>query len=322
MSQNVPYACVELARSQDGVISRQQALGEGMSADAIEGLLRTGRWQTLRRGVYLVFTGSPSRNASLWAALHRSGPDAVLSHQTAAELFKLIDGRSLSIHITIADRRRVIAPADVVIHHSNRLGYAVHPSLQPPRTRVEETVLDLVEAATTFDSAFGLASAACQRRLTTSTRLAEAMTRRTKMRWRNELGEALGAIEAGAHSVLEYRYVRRVELPHGLPAARRQAKLVQGGRPRYLDNLYDGYDLCVELDGEQAHPDDQRWQDLRRINAITEQGLATLRYGWIDINRRACETAGQVGAVLSYRGWTGQIRSCRPQCPASRFMIS
>jgi hypothetical protein len=310
-----------LARSQDGVISRKQALGSGMSADAIDGLLRTGRWQTLSRGVYLIFTGNPSRNASLWAALRQAGSDAVLSHETAAELFKLTDGRSSSIHITIGDRRRISKPVGVVIHHSNRLAYAVHPSLQPPRTRIEETVLDLVEAATTFDAAFGLASAACQRGLTTSARLADAMARRTRIRWRNELGEALGVIGAGAHSVLEYRYVHQVERPHGLPAATRQAKVVQGARNRYLDNLYSGYDLCVELDGQQAHPDDQRWQDLRRINAIIENGLTILRYGWTDVALRPCETAAQIGAVLSNRGWDGQIRSCRPQCPAGRFMI-
>ena len=34
--------------------------------------------------------------------------------------------------------------------------------------------------------------------------------------------------------------------------------------------------------GKQAHPDDQRWQDLRRINEITEKGLGTLRYGWLE----------------------------------------
>ena len=321
MSHNEPRACVELARSQDGVISRKQALGSGMSADAIDGLLRTGRWQTLRRGVYLVFTGNPSRNASLWAALRQAGSDAVLSHETAAELCKLTDGRSSSIHITIGDRRRISRPPGVVIHHSNRLIYAVHPSLQPPRTRIEETVLDLVDAATTFDAAFGFASAACQRRLTTSGRLADAMTRRTRIRLRNELGEGLGAIGTGAHSVLEYRYIHQVERPHGLPTANRQAKLVEGASNRYLDNLYDGYDLCVELDGQQAHPDDQRWQDLRRINAITEHGLTILRYGWTDIVLKPCQTAAQIGVVLSNHGWAGQMRSCRPQCPAGRSMI-
>jgi hypothetical protein len=316
MSHNVPRECLDLALSQDGVISRKQALVSGISADTIDGLLRTGRWQTVRRGVYLIFTGAPTRLADLWAAVHRAGADAVLSHQTAAELFKLTDHRSSSIHITVGDHRRIGPIAGVVIHHSSRLACAVHPSLQPPRTRVEETVLDLVDKATTFDVAFAVACAACQRRLTTSDRLGDAMSIRTKIRWRDELSEALGAIGGGAHSVLEYRYVRRVERPHGLPTATRQAKVVDGRRSRYLDNLYSDYGLCVELDGQQAHPDDQRWQDLRRVNAITEQGLTILRYGWTDIACWPCQTAAQIGAVLYNLGWPGQMRSCNPLCPA------
>src|SRR5690242_14731237 len=103
MSHNGPNECLDLALSQDGVISRKQALSSGISADAIDGLLRTGRWQTVRRGVYLVFTGAPSRTAELWAAVHRVGVDAALSHQTAAELSQLTDQPSPLIHITIGD---------------------------------------------------------------------------------------------------------------------------------------------------------------------------------------------------------------------------
>ena len=39
----------------------------------------------MHRGVYADFTGAPTREAQLWAALLRAGPGAVLSHWTAAE---------------------------------------------------------------------------------------------------------------------------------------------------------------------------------------------------------------------------------------------
>lgn len=289
-----------------------------MTPDEISWQLRSGRWQVLQHGVYSIFTGPPAREAALWAAVHRAGSGAVLSHQTAAELFKLSDQPSAVIHVTIPERRRVSRSPGVVVHRSSRLEQAVHPSLQPPRTRIEETVLDLIELAATFDSAFGVACAACQRRLTTPARILDAMSQRVKLRWRADLAAALQEISSGTHSVLEYRYVHRVERPHGLPAAARQARVGVDGRNRFLDNLYRDYSLCVELDGKQAHPDDQRWLDQQRANAITAQGVTMLRYGWIEVDRRPCETAAQIARTLRGLGWPGPVRACRPDCSVGR----
>lgn len=292
-----------------------------MSPGMVISQLRSGRWQVLQHGVYSIFTGPPTREATLWAAVHRAGPGAVLSHYTAAELFKLSDQPSVSVHVTIPERRRVSRPAGIVVHRSSRINEAVHPSLQPPRTRIEETVLDLIDLATMFDSAFGVVSAACQRRLTTPARLLEAMGKRAKLRWRADLAIALREVSSGTHSVLEYRYVHRVERPHGLPAATRQVRVGVNGRNRYLDNLYRDYRLCVELDGQQAHPDDQRWLDQQRANTITAQGVVMLRYGWIEVDRRPCDTAAQVAAALSSLGWPGPARSCRSDCPAGQRSV-
>src|SRR5260370_26189135 len=92
------------------------------------------------------------------------------------------------------------------------------------------------------------------RRRTTTDRIRLAMDARKKMRWRQEIALALGDAADGALSVLEYRYVHRVERPHGLPVARRQARIRQRSGSKYLDNLYEEYGLCVELDRTAANP--------------------------------------------------------------------
>ena len=310
MRIELPPACRDLVDLQSGVISRQQALLGGMDPDVVARLVRSGRWQRLRRGSYAVFTGTPPREAQLWAALHSAGPGAVLSHQTAAELFRLVDQPSSLIHVTVPAPRHIDRATGLVIHRSARLDAARHPSLLPPRTRIEETVLDLVQQAAVFDAAFDWACRACQRRLTKAELLASAMARRNKLRWRGELDGALADIGDGVHSLLEYRYVRDVERPHGLPTADRQARARRG----YLDNLYQEYQLCVELDGRAAHPDDRRWQDIHRDNAAAAQGQVTLRYNWADLAQRACPTAWEVGSTLLRRGWPGPVRRC-PRCP-------
>lgn len=316
MRTQLPPACQELADLQNGIISRTQAISAGMHPSVIDRLLRTGRWQSPQRGSYAIFTGEPPREARLWAALLRAGADAVLSHQTAAELFRLTDRPSSLIHVTIPAARRVHGvPDGVVIHRSRRAGQARHPALLPPRTRIEETVLDLAQQAATFDDAFNWTCNACQRGLTTAGRIDAAMSMRCRMRWRADLAVALADIRNGVHSLLEFRYVHNVERAHGLPAAVRQVKIVRGVQIGYLDNLYQEYGLCVELDGRAAHPDDRRWSDIHRDNAGAAEGRVTLRYNWADVSARPCQTAWQVGCTLLRAGWTGQIRPCGPHCP-------
>ena len=310
----LPEACDRLAQIQAGVLTRRQAVDGGMTRSSIDWLVETGRWQALQRGVYSIYTGEPPRAAVLWAAVLRAGPSAVLSHETAAELHRLFDRPSTLVHVSVPHERSVVRVRGLAVHRSRTLALATHPSDLPPRTRIEHTVLDLASQAARFDAAFAIASAACQRRLTTPARIQRAMDARSMLRWRGELAAALGDIGSGVHSLLEYRYVHYVERPHGLPAAIRQAKVLAGQRIRYLDNLYDRFGVCVELDGRRAHPDDRRWMDDRRDNSNAVGGLVTLRYDWGDTESRRCATAIQVALVLRNRGRTAWVRPCGPGC--------
>jgi hypothetical protein len=49
--------------------------------------------------VYALFSGEPGREALLWAAVLRAGPDAMLSHHTAAELYRLTDRQNGAAHV-------------------------------------------------------------------------------------------------------------------------------------------------------------------------------------------------------------------------------
>jgi very-short-patch-repair endonuclease len=256
----------------------------------------------------------------LWAAVLCVGPGAVLSHQTAAEVHGLTDKTSTRIHISVPagqhpSRDRKIP--GIVIHRSRCLAPEWQPPWQLPRTTVEDTVLDLIAAARSFDDAYGWISAAVGRRLTTPELLGKALAARSRMRWRPWVTNAVQDAADGVHSPLERNYVRGVERAHGLPSARRQARRRHGSGNRYLDNLYEEYGLCVELDGIAAHPAEGRWRDTRRDNANLVQGTGTLRYGWPDATENRCRTAAEIAVVLHRRGWTGTLRPCGPGCTAA-----
>ena len=79
-------------------------------------------------------------------------------------------------------------------------------------------------------------------------------------------------------------------------AGRRESGSDTGNR--YLDNLYEEYGVCVELDGTAAHPEDEQWRDKRRDNANLFGGIVTLRFGFPELGEHRCESAAYVAAVL------------------------
>ena len=317
MARELPEESRDVVDLQHGVLSRAQALECGMSPGTVRWRLRGGQWQRLHAGVYATFTGQPDRAATLWAALRRAGAEAVLSHQTAAELSRLISTPSALIHVTVPRHQHVRPMAGVVVHRSNRVREARHPVLMPPRTRIEETTLDLAQCSQDVDEALAWLARACGARLTTPDRLRAALEVRARVRWREALTAGLDDITGGAHSALELRYVSRVERPHRLPTAQRQVRTVRGRRTEYRDALYTEFGVGVETDGAVAHPPEARWRDQHRDNASAADGIITLRYSWADVTHNPCDVAAEVARLLRWRGWRGTPRPCGPSCPIS-----
>jgi hypothetical protein len=213
----------EVAGRQAGVFSRAQARDCGLTDEMIAANVVAGRWRRVVRGVYSLTTGPLTRLAVLWVALLRLGAGAVLSHETAAELWGLA-GPSTPVHVTVPiDRPRRSLPG-ALVHRSSRIAEARHPARQPPRTTVEETVVDLTQTAPDLDTAAAWMASAVGARLTTPLRIAEALGRRTRVRWRRYLACILRDIAIGCHSLLELLYLRNVERAHALPPSRRQVR--------------------------------------------------------------------------------------------------
>jgi hypothetical protein len=232
----------------------------------------------------------------------------VLSQQTAAELYGLVKQPSPVIHVTVpaggnpAGSGRI---PGVVVHRSRILDRTRHPVLLPPRTRIEDTVLDLIEGMDQPADRYDVICRAIGGQLTTASRLRRTLEKGGRFRARLEAESALADAGQGALSNLERRYLRGVERRPKLPVAKRQARMKAGRQSIYLDNLYAEYLVCVELDGTAAHPAGEQWRDKRRDRRnLAAEKIVTMRFGYSDLStgQAQCRTAGEVVGVLRARG--------------------
>ncbi|WP_207782724.1 type IV toxin-antitoxin system AbiEi family antitoxin domain-containing protein [Phytoactinopolyspora limicola] len=310
----------ELLRLQHGVVHRVQLAEHGITDEQLSWCVESGRWQRIHRGVVATFTGPLTYDAWVWAAIVRAGPGAVASHHTAAYLDGVADDPGPVVHITVPADRRVRGRIEGVrIHYAHRLGRTRHPTRFPPRTRPEETVLDIVDTIRRARDVETWVTRLCQRRVSTPERLAAALGLRKKIKWRPMLESMLSDVADGAESPLELRHMRRVERGHGLPVGTRQRR-VAGGRVIWVDVDHDEFALRIELDGRVGHVEDGRFRDRRRDNVATVDGRATLRYGHADIFGGPCAVAAEQARVLAMRGWRGRARPCGPDCSLPMIM--
>jgi hypothetical protein len=223
-----PTSWRELLAAQDAVVTRAQAIAAGWTDGQVTRHLLSGRWRRLHHGVFVTHTGPVSWRADVWAGLLHAGPGAVASHRTAARLQGLVDEDPSDVELLVPWGHRVRERPGIVVRSSRALDERRHPSRSLPQTRVEHTVLDLTHGAIRDDDVVGWVLTACQRRATTPDRLAAALQARPRQRHRGLLLDVLVEAKDGIASALESHYHGDVELPHGLPRARREHAAARG----------------------------------------------------------------------------------------------
>lgn len=306
-----------LAHLQGGVLTGWQAAAEGLGRNSVARLVREGTWGRIVPGLFAVQPDAPDWRGLAWGGVLIGGDRARLAGLAAAYLHGLIDQPPDQVLVLIPDeiRRRDRPP-----WRFRRERAAVRDPRSPgspPRTTVEDTVLDLCDAGpqVSGESAAHWVTVAVQSHRTTALRLREALHARERCRQRRLVEDLLTDVDLGAHSALELRYLRDVERAHGLPGGERQsaraAARIEGRNRAYRDVLYRAYGLIVELDGRVGHVGSGRLRDLRRDNVSTLRGERTLRYGWQDVTDEPCGTAFQVAGMLVRGGWPGLPSRCR-----------
>jgi predicted transcriptional regulator of viral defense system len=191
------YGVVE---SQAGYFTAGQAIAAGMDRSTLRYHARPGgRYERVRRGLYRLrhFPSSPHEHVvAAWLGLEGAG--AVVSHESALELYELSDVIPTAIHVSLPRTKRGQRP---------RAGVRIHTVERPPApsemrtvqgvpvTTPERSIVDSLEAGTQPEQIEMAIRQALERGLTTPRRLRAAAEGRSS-RLRGFIERALGAVPA------------------------------------------------------------------------------------------------------------------------------
>jgi predicted transcriptional regulator of viral defense system len=295
-------ALSELAFEQHGVVSRAQLIALGLGSGAIGRRLRAGRLHRLYSGVYAVGHRAISREGRWMAAVLFCGPEAVLSHRSAAALWGIRGHSSGAIEVTTPRKSRS--------HQRIRRHFAVLPADEVtirdgiPVTTVPRTLFDLA-ADHGVDAVEHALRQSERLRLYDGLSLEDLLGRHPRRRGSRTIRACLQRrreLPAGVtREELEARFLAFLDRL-GLPRPRLNAWLSLGSRRYRPDCLWPEQRLIVELDGYETHGTWSSFQgDRDRDRRLTAAGYRTIRVTWSQLNRIPDEVAADLTAALQYK---------------------
>jgi very-short-patch-repair endonuclease len=271
-------AVAEVAARQYGVVSRAQLEAAGLGPSAIKHRIAHGRLHRIHRGVYAVGHRALAPGAREMAAVLACGPSAVVSHRSAARLWRLLGPDSVAaVEVTILRSTRASRPG-IRIHRSDRLPPKdIRRLARIPVTSPARTLLDFADDATEreLERAF---DEALVRRLTSRAALVAVVER---SRGRRGAGRLRGLVQrdeepAFTRSEAEERFLALVRAA-GLPAPQLNVEL--GGYT--VDFLWRAPSLVVEIDGYRFHSTRSAFErDRVRDARLGAAGHRVMRVTW------------------------------------------
>jgi very-short-patch-repair endonuclease len=280
MSRHAEELIDDLASRQQGLVARAQLLRAGLSAHTIKYRVRTRRLKPVHRGVYRVGPSIAPYEREM-ASVLACGPTAVVSHRSAASLWKMLP-------------RSGVAPTDVTIHpRDRRVRSAIRifrgPAPEPDEVTRLEGIPTTVPARTVIDLAGTAAPEELERALARAVRR-DLTNRREVMSFLERRPRRPGA--RVLRDLLERRAepaLTRSEAEGHFLALVRKARLP----PPELNVILHGYEvdflwrqagLVVEVDGFAYHSSPHRFErDRQRDGQLLARGFRVVRVTWRQI---------------------------------------
>lgn len=288
-----------LARSQAGVVTRQQALGCGLTSRQIEGRVARSALLPLLAGVYLS-AGSPvSWLTWAWAGVLAGGPGCSLVGASAAAVREWGD-QVWPITIAIPATRRVRWRTDKLKAH--RLAVSddeiIRVSGLPITTRLRTAVdiahlLPIGDAQQLIDRllVLGLIDLSA---LTD----AVALSSRTGSRQARRLARSAADRAAAESERLAHRILRAAGLVGFTP----NYSVLVAGRTVTIDIAFVRARVAIEINGWAFHsaPDRRRGDDAKSAE-LQLAGWVVLSFGWHDLMQRPEYVVSKIRQALAAR---------------------
>jgi very-short-patch-repair endonuclease len=264
-----------VAARQLGLITAGQLIAAGVGRGSIRWRLANGTLHRVFRGVYLVGHAVPAPGALEFAAVLACGADAVVSHRSAAALWRLVTAAGPDVEVTVAGRD-CRSRDGLRVHHVEHLDPRDRGQRNGiPATAPARTVIDFASTAGAEESERAIAEAFALKLLTEpqlNAAIERAPSRAGVARVRAILGQPGGPSRTrsgGERAML--RLVRAARLP-----APRANYLVAGYT---ADFCWPDERLIVEVDGYDFHSNRAAIEcDHRRDVVHREAGYEVIRF--------------------------------------------
>jgi very-short-patch-repair endonuclease len=277
----VESSLVALARRQHGVLTTRQLRSAGLGRNAIAGRVDRGWLRRAHYGVYVVGALESELTAPT-AALAAYGPNAILSHRTAAVIWGLLPTRPADpIHITLLNANRRSRPG-VRVHHAQAAETRRRHGLR--LTSPAQTLADLrgseLERAYNEALVLGLTTHQEVRALTTRSPALRAIVEDDPGMTRSEMERRLKTLIKQA----------------GLPAPQSNVK-VAGYE---VDLYWPAHRLVVEFDGWSTHSSRTAFESDRLKDAALQlAGERVMRVTGRQLEGRPHELIARLAVAIS-----------------------
>ncbi|MEA2452300.1 MAG: hypothetical protein QOG04_1010 [Actinomycetota bacterium] len=291
---------VELALSQHGVVSAQQAQHLGIDHRALSRAVKSRKLAKVHRGVYRMGGAQMTWLGDLMAAHLWLGDDSAVSHLSAAALWELPGFREGPVELSTPRNRKPLPP--VVVHKaSGELGAHTTTVACIPVTNAGRTLIDIA-GLVPADQLECAVEDGIRRRLTSLGHLRYLMQ---GLHGKGAHGVAsIRRLLDGQGSITESQFetkllqaIRKAGLPE--PVLQHEV-MADGHLVARVDFAYPWAKVAIEADSYSFHSGRHAWEaDLDRRSALTSLGWLVIHVTYRQMQSGMDAVAGRIKRVLT-----------------------